>query len=38
MVKQPTGETLKMLFSSTIRADVLALLLNSPDEKFYVGK
>ena len=36
MVKQPTGETLKMLFSSTIRADLLALLLNSPDEKFYV--
>ncbi|UCG78236.1 MAG: winged helix-turn-helix transcriptional regulator [Nitrospirota bacterium] len=27
---------LKKLFSSTIRADVLALLLNSPDEKFYV--
>ena len=27
---------LKMLFSSTVRADVLALLLNSPDEKFYV--
>ncbi|TAL24060.1 MAG: ArsR family transcriptional regulator [Nitrospirae bacterium] len=36
MVKQPTGETLKMLFSSAIRADLLALLLNSPDEKFYV--
>lgn len=27
---------LKNLFSSSIRADVLALLLNSPDEKFYV--
>ena len=35
--KQHTGETsLKMLFSSAIRADVLALLLNNPDEKFYV--
>lgn len=35
--KQYTGETsLKMLFSSAIRADVLALLLNNPDEKFYV--
>jgi len=27
---------LKDLFSSSIRADVLSLLLNSPDEKFYV--
>ncbi len=27
---------LKRLFSSSVRADVLALLLNSPDEKFYV--
>jgi predicted transcriptional regulator with HTH domain len=27
---------LKSLFSSSIRADVLSLLLNSPDEKFYV--
>ena len=27
---------LKKLFSSSIRADVLALLFNSPDEKFYV--
>ncbi|MBI4690043.1 MAG: winged helix-turn-helix transcriptional regulator [Nitrospirae bacterium] len=36
MVKQPTGETLKMLFSSAIRADLLALLLNSPEERFYV--
>ena len=27
---------LRSLFSSTIRADVLALLLNSPDERFYV--
>jgi predicted transcriptional regulator with HTH domain len=27
---------LKSLFSSSIRADVLAMLLNSPDEKFYV--
>lgn len=29
-------EMLNSLFSSSIRADVLALLLNSPDEKFYV--
>lgn len=36
MVKQLEGETLKMLFSSAIRADLLALLLNSPDERFYV--
>lgn len=27
---------LKSLFSSSIRADVLALLLNSPEEKFYI--
>lgn len=27
---------LKNLFSSSIRADVLSLLLNSPDEKFYI--
>ncbi|MCL5024307.1 MAG: winged helix-turn-helix domain-containing protein [Nitrospirae bacterium] len=27
---------LKSLFSSSIRADVLSLLLNSPDERFYV--
>ena len=27
---------LKSLFSSSIRADVLSLLLSSPDEKFYV--
>lgn len=27
---------LKTLFSSSVRADVLSLLLNSPDEKFYV--
>lgn len=27
---------LKDLFSSSIRADVLAVLLNSPDEKFYM--
>ncbi len=27
---------LKDLFSSSIRADVLSLLLNSPDEKFYM--
>jgi predicted transcriptional regulator with HTH domain len=27
---------LKNLFSSTIRADVLSLLLNSPDEQFYI--
>lgn len=29
-------EMLNSLFSSSIRADVLALLLNSPDEKFYM--
>lgn len=29
-------EILNGLFSSSIRADILALLLNSPDEKFYV--
>ena len=29
-------EILNSLFSSSIRADILALLLNSPDEKFYV--
>jgi predicted transcriptional regulator with HTH domain len=29
-------EMLKSLFSSAVRADVLSLLLNSPDEKFYV--
>jgi predicted transcriptional regulator with HTH domain len=27
---------LKKLFSSSIRADVLALFLNAPEEKFYV--
>ena len=27
---------LKSLFSSSVRADVLSLLLNSPDEMFYV--
>ncbi len=27
---------LNKLFSSAVRADILALLLNSPDEKFYV--
>ena len=35
MTKQARN-TLKSLFSSTIRADVLALLLNNPDERFYV--
>jgi predicted transcriptional regulator with HTH domain len=29
-------EMLKSLFSSSIRADVLSLLLNSPDEQFYI--
>jgi len=29
-------DTLKSLFSSAIRADVLALLLNNPDDRFYV--
>ncbi len=28
--------TLKSLFSSSVRADLLDLLLNNPDEKFYV--
>src|SRR4030043_2288693 len=27
---------LKSLFSSSVRADVLSLLLNSPDEQFYI--
>ena len=27
---------LKSLFSSSTRADVLSLLLNSPDEQFYI--
>jgi len=35
MTKQ-ARETLKNLFSSAVRADVLALLLNNPEEKFYV--
>ena len=35
MTKQ-AKETLKSLFSSAIRAEVLALLLSNPDEKFYV--
>lgn len=29
-------DTLQSLFSSSVRADVLALLLNNPEEKFYV--
>lgn len=29
-------DTLKSLFSSSIRADLLALLLNNPEERFYV--
>ncbi len=29
-------DTLKILFSSSIRADLLALLLNNPEERFYV--
>ncbi len=29
-------DTLKSLFSSSVRADLLALLLNNPEEKFYV--
>lgn len=36
MVKHQAEETLKKLFSSSIRADLLSLLLNNPDEKFYV--
>lgn len=35
MTKQ-ARDTLKTLFSSSIRADVLALLLNNPEEKFYM--
>ena len=35
MTKQ-ARDTLKSLFSSAIRADVLALLLNNADERFYV--
>lgn len=35
MTKQ-ARETLKSLFSSAVRADLLAILLNNPDEKFYV--
>ncbi|GAB4482821.1 MAG: hypothetical protein OHK006_02110 [Thermodesulfovibrionales bacterium] len=35
MTKQ-ARDTLKSLFSSAIRAEVLALLLSNPDEKFYV--
>jgi len=35
MAKQ-VRDTLKSLFSSSVRADILALLLNNPDEKFYV--
>jgi predicted transcriptional regulator with HTH domain len=35
MIKQ-ARDTLRSLFSSTIRADALALLLNNPDERFYV--
>lgn len=35
MIKQGR-DTLKSLFSSAIRADVLALLLNNPEERFYV--
>jgi predicted transcriptional regulator with HTH domain len=30
------GLMLKSLFSSSVRADVLSLLLNSPDEQFYI--
>jgi len=35
MTKQ-ARDTLKSLFSSAIRADLLALLLNNPEERFYV--
>jgi predicted transcriptional regulator with HTH domain len=35
MSKQPSN-TLTSLFSSAIRAEVLALLLNNPEERFYV--
>ncbi len=33
---QKEKRMLKSLFSSSVRADVLALLLNSPEERFYV--
>lgn len=35
MIK-PGRDTLKSLFSSSIRADLLALLLNNPEERFYM--
>ena len=31
-----TKDTLKSLFSSSVRAEILSLLLNNPEEKFYV--
>jgi len=36
MMTKPTRNTLTGLFSSAIRAEVLALLLNNPEERFYV--
>jgi hypothetical protein len=36
MMTKPERNTLTGLFSSAIRAEVLALLLNNPEEKFYV--
>lgn len=36
IMSKQARDTLKSLFSSAIRADLLALLLNNPDERFYV--
>lgn len=36
IMSKQARDTLKSLFSSAIRADLLALLLNNSDEKFYV--
>jgi len=36
MVIKQGRDTLKSLFSSSIRADLLALLLNNPEERFYM--
>ncbi len=33
---KPARDTLQSLFSSSVRADVLALLLSNPNERFYV--
>ena len=36
IMTKPAQNTLTSLFSSSIRAEVLALMLNNPEEKFYV--